>query len=325
MPVKYKSDLVQTLCDYVGESICRVLDPRDGWPGIIQVRLSDGWHRFSLHVGQISSHSRKEYEYRFQNPAKDDRPPVTVFPGTTPLLIGVWDTSNPPVLVAAEPEVRIGDTTRFSVLFPQRLFEEAQESGWAEPYRNNKGNLHWSFLPPLLPTFIELYAAQVSIDPTKIQIAAVGAGLVDDPDEGAASRARHATTRLVRDAKFGKAVVTAYDGLCAMCGINLGLVAGAHIYPVSAVDSIDAIWNGVALCENHHRAFDSHRVWIEPSHRDVRIHPAILQHAETSERSRLFVETTFPTLADPLELTHLPKPEMFVRRYEYFADAYDWA
>jgi hypothetical protein len=320
-----KADLVETLCALVGEPVCRVIDPRDGWPGVIEVQLSGGSQRFSVHVGQIHSHGRKEYEYRFQNPAKEDRPPVTVLPGTKPLLIGLWDTNGPPVLVAAEPEVRIGDTTRFSVLFPERLFREAQQFGWAEPYRNNKGNLHWSFLPSLLPAFIEVFQTKVVVDPATIQIAAVSSGLVDNPDDASAARARQATMRLVRDAKFGQSVVVAYGGRCAMCGINLGLVSGAHIYPVRAVDSVDEVWNGVALCDNHHRAFDSHRLWVEPSERQLKIHPSILEHAESDERSHVFVATTFPSLADPRQSSDLPKPEMFTQRYAYFTDAYDWA
>lgn len=330
-----KIDLVKTLCSLVGPSVCRVIDARDGWPSIIEVQLSGGPHRFSVHIGQIHSHSRKEYEYRFQNPAQADRPPVAALPGAKPLLLGMWNNDDPAVIVAAEPEVRLGDRTRFSVLFPERLFREAQQFGWAEPYRNSKGNLHWSFLPPLLPAFIELYQTRVPVnstttqivpvDPTTIQIAAVSSGLVDDPSGTSGARARQTVTRLVRSAEFGQKVVAAYDYKCAMCGINLELVSGAHIHPVSAVNSVDEIWNGLALCENHHRAFDSHRLWVEPSSRRLKIHPSILQHASFNRPSQVFVETTLSTLSDPLQAKDLPKPEMFRERYQYFKEAYDWA
>jgi hypothetical protein len=319
-----KAALITLLCDLVGESTCQVVDPRDGWPGVVKVHLSGGSQHFSVHVGQIHSHSRKEYEYRFQNPAQKNRPPVTVLTGTQPLLIGVWNDDSPAVLVAAEPEIRLGDTTRFSVLFPERLFREAQQFGWAEPYRNNKGNLHWSFLPPLLPTFIELYQARVPIDAETLQIAAASSGLVDEPDDASAARARQATMRLVRSAKFGQKVVGAYDKKCAMCGLNLGLVSGAHILPVSAPESVDEIWNGLALCDNHHRAFDSHRLWVQPRSRKLKIHPEILKHAESNEHSQMFVATTFKVLSDPLKRDDLPKPEMFNQRYQYF-EVYDWA
>ncbi len=323
MPSK-KIALVKSLCSLVGPSICQVIDPRNGWPSLIEVQLlSGGRERFSAHVGQIHSHSRRDYEYRFQNPAQDT--PVTALPGTKPLLIGVWNSDEPTVIVAAEPEIRLGDMTRFSVLFPQRLFREAQLYGWAEPYRNNKGNLHWSFLPPLLPAFIELYQTRAPVDPMTIQIAAVSSGLVDDPSGGSGVRARQTLTRLVRDAQFGQKVVAAYDGKCAMCGLNLDLVSGAHILPVSAVGSVDEISNGLALCENHHRAFDSHRLWVEPTSRSLKIHPSILSHARSNKHSRVFVETTFETLSDPLQEIDMPNPDRFRERYQYFNDAYDWA
>lgn len=320
-----KVDLVKALCSLVGPSICRVIEAREGWPSLIEVQLSEGPQRFSAHVGRIHPHSRKEYEYRFQNPAQDDRPPVAALPGTEPLLLGVWNSDEPTVIVAAEPEIRLGDTTRFSVLFPERLFREAQQSGWAEPYRNNRGNRHWSFLPPLLPTFIELYQTNAPVDPATIQLAAVSSGLVDTPSAESSARARQAVTRLVRTAKFGQKVVAAYDGKCAMCGLNLDLVVGAHILPVSAVSSVDEIWNSLALCENHHRAFDSHRIWVEPSSRIIKLHPSIHHHASSNKHSQVFVDTTFSTLSAPLTTKDLPKPEMFRERYQYFDGAYDWA
>jgi hypothetical protein len=246
-------------------------------------------------------------------------------PGTDALLIGVWDDDDPPVLVAAEPEIRFGNTKRFSVLFPERLFREAQQFGWAEPYRNNNGNLHWSFLPPLLPTFIELHQANAQVEAREIQVAAVSSGLVDQPTRPAAARARQAMTRLVRDAAFGQLVVTAYDKRCAMCGLNLGLVSGAHILPVAATQSVDEVWNGLALCENHHRAFDKHCMWADPKSRKLKIHPGILQRAEKSAQSMAFVKSTFSRLSDPLSNTDLPRPEMFTERYDYFDDAYNWA
>jgi putative restriction endonuclease len=36
----------------------------------------------------------------------------------------------------------------------------------------------------------------------------------------------------------------------------LGIVEAAHIVPVSEPDSEDSVWNGIALCPNHHRLYD---------------------------------------------------------------------
>lgn len=270
----------------------------------------------------MHSMARKDYEYRFQNPGQNR--PVRVLDGTIPLLLGIWETDLPNVLVAAEPEARLGDLTRFSVLFPERLFKDAQQVGWAEPYRNNNGGVHWSFLPQLLPTFVEFYQSQIDLVPKSVQIAVVGAGLADDPSDAAAARARQAATRLMRDARFSKDVVEAYDRKCAMCGLNLGLVSGAHIMPVSAPGSTDTPTNGIALCENHHRAFDRHRIWVHPELRHVKIHPTIIQHAQNDARSKAFLETMFPQLANPVNQAHVPSQRMFDERYSYFEGYYEW-
>lgn len=70
---------------------------------------------------------------------------------------------------------------------------------------------------------------------------------------------------LIRNAFFRKAVVSVYDCQCAFCGLkvtktgNQNIVDGAHIKPFSTFyDS--RIHNGIALCKNHHWAFD--RGWF---------------------------------------------------------------
>jgi hypothetical protein len=274
-------------------------------------------------VGPIHLFKRKDYEYRFQNPGQQH--PMLILPGTEPLLLGIWDQDPPAVLVAAQPELRLGDITRFSVLFHERLFRTAQHVGWAEPYKNRHGGLHWSFLPQLLPTFIEFYENQIILSPKDVSIAVAGAGLVDQPDEQAAVRARTAATRLIRDAKFAKLVVTAYNNRCAMCGLNFGLVSGAHIFPVSAPGSTDEITNGISLCDNHHRAFDRHLIWIDPSRRAVRMHPTILKHAESDSYSRNFVKNTFAQLSPPTHSADNPAADNFNERYAFFDVDYRWA
>lgn len=70
---------------------------------------------------------------------------------------------------------------------------------------------------------------------------------------------------IIRNAFFRKAVVSVYSCQCAFCGLlvnkNLSqnIVDGAHIKPFSQFyDS--RIHNGIALCKNHHWAFD--RGWF---------------------------------------------------------------
>ncbi|MBK1988909.1 HNH endonuclease [Sphaerospermopsis aphanizomenoides BCCUSP55] len=70
---------------------------------------------------------------------------------------------------------------------------------------------------------------------------------------------------IIRNAFFRKAVVSVYECQCAFCGlivnksINQNIVDGAHIKPFAQFyDS--RIHNGIALCKNHHWAFD--RGWF---------------------------------------------------------------
>jgi putative restriction endonuclease len=70
---------------------------------------------------------------------------------------------------------------------------------------------------------------------------------------------------LIRNAFFRKAIVSIYEYKCAFCGIKVNksisqnIVDGAHIKPFAQFyDS--RIHNGIALCKNHHWAFD--RGWF---------------------------------------------------------------
>lgn len=59
----------------------------------------------------------------------------------------------------------------------------------------------------------------------------------------------------VRDKRFAKNVLQAYGHKCAICKTQLKLVEAAHIVPVKD-NGTDEVVNGVALCANHHKAFD---------------------------------------------------------------------
>ncbi|HIK03927.1 MAG TPA: HNH endonuclease [Trichormus sp. M33_DOE_039] len=70
---------------------------------------------------------------------------------------------------------------------------------------------------------------------------------------------------VIRNAFFRKLIIHVYDYKCAFCGLrvtkslNQNIVDGAHIKPFAQFcDS--RIHNGIALCKNHHWAFD--RGWF---------------------------------------------------------------
>lgn len=80
--------------------------------------------------------------------------------------------------------------------------------------------------------------------------------------------------RVVRDKAFTEAVRRAYKYSCAVCRLQLDSPAGrwevqaAHIFP-KRYDGSDDIRNGIALCHNHHWAFDEHLFTIDDKYRVV--------------------------------------------------------
>jgi hypothetical protein len=315
--------LVDRLINLAGSVITKV-DARDGWPGLVQIHLNDGNFPAAAHLGPIglSHRGRDGVERRFQNPGKSR--PMSAPEGYLPLLLGIWEQGTQPVLVGMEAEARRGRGTRQSLFIPLWLLEQAAASGWSE-HHSTSGELIIGFHPALLPAYIEVRRGDVHLEPEQVADISKASGLLAAPEETAVERARRGVFALVRRAKFGKDVVTAYADRCAMCGINFGLVEGAHIYPVQAPGAPDTIWNGLALCGNHHAAFDRHLVWIEPNTRDLRVHPVILSTADQDPTARNFVDGTLPQLRRTKSHLDEPRTDMFTKRYEYFEEKYSWA
>jgi hypothetical protein len=206
------------------------------------------------------------------------------------------------------------------------MLRQALETGWAEE-ESSTGESMRAFSPPLLPLSFAADRAQVTPSMSAMQAAIEGSGLLsaeapEIPD--AAQRARQAGSRLVRDSRFSRAVVEAYGGLCSMCGLNVGLVQGAHIYPVSAPGAYDQPWNGLALCGNHHLAFDRHVLGVRSDTFEIAFHATILDQVPTSPAVAALVNGTFERLARPRVTSARPRPEMFDRRYVYYGDRYGW-
>lgn len=63
---------------------------------------------------------------------------------------------------------------------------------------------------------------------------------------------------------FSARIQLAYEHRCAICGLGLGLVEAAHIVPVAWPGSTDETSNGLALCRNHHAAYDRALLSVSP-------------------------------------------------------------
>jgi hypothetical protein len=109
-----------------------------------------------------------------------------------------------------------------------------------------------------------------------------------------------------------------------MCGLSLELVVGAHIFPVSAPQSPDKVWNGLALCHNHHAAFDKRYIWVDPQGHDVKLRPDILDIARTDAAALTFTQNTRPSIIIPSAVAHRPRSTMFTQRYDYYESSCQW-
>jgi hypothetical protein len=322
---------VERLAELVGEDVLRVTDKASGWPALAELSVEGVSVPVALFVAPVglSHRGRDKVERRFQNPG-GNRPIIDPRPSREPLLIGLWEADEQtqverPLLVSADPFKRLGLTTRFSVFVSMASLRAALETGWFAA-ENAVGESIRCFTPSLLGLSYQADRDAVP-DMPAMQAAIAGSGLLDAPASeipAASERARRAGSTLVRDARFSRRVVSAYDGLCAMCGLDLELVQGAHIYPVSAPGSHDEPWNGLALCANHHLAFDRHLVGVVPATSDIAFHRTIRDQVSGSPAVRALVGGTFPRLESPADPAAQPRSEMFEWRYDYFPGRYEW-
>jgi hypothetical protein len=319
------------LSELVGPETLTISAVHTGWPAQADLRVGESTVPVDLFVGPIgSAHrpNRQNIERRFQNPGSGRS--VTSTPGRLPLLVGVWEADpyvevDRPVIALADPSIRAERTeTRFSVFQHLPSLIEAMHTGWVE-HVNSRDEIVRYLLPTLLPMAVSADIEKVTVPSSAVQAAVLGSGLADPgADISAAQRARRATTAIIRDARFSKQVIDAYGGYCAMCGLDSGLIEGAHIYPAAAVGSPDIPSNGIALCPTHHSAFDRHLVGIHPEDRSIHYNPKFIHQAPKNPAADSLISQTFPTLAEPKTDALRPSTIMFNKRYEHFAGQYAW-
>lgn len=323
-----RRDDAAMICELAGSAVVQVVDLGNGWPAHVRVRTGDAWRDVSLFAAPIgtSARNKDDTERRFQNPGSD-RP--MVFPEDhLPMYVGLWVQDRyvnvqHPVIVSAEVLKRAGAKTRASV-FPQlSALMRASLEGSAE-HRHGDELLFYMW-PAFLSVAAQARDEGVAVPAREITQATEAAGISSEStEEDAVERVRKLGSRLIRDAKFRREVMDAYGWRCALCGLSAGLVEAAHIYPASAPDAPDVITNGVALCRNHHRAFDRCAVWIDPQSGEVRLHPEFLDLASKDEAVARFVSMTYDSLAWPQGEEHRPSPIYFEKRYSYEEIAYNW-
>lgn len=319
--------LVGRIQELVGSSVLELEDPQQGWPALALVHVPGQSIPVAMFVGPVGlSHRERDHvERRFQNPGT--RRPIVIPPGRLPLLIGLWEDDplvDPPspVLVSADARRREGRTTRYSVFAYLDALMVAATTGWFSG-ESGAGERVSCFQPILFASLVAAEELGVPLPAEQARLAAVDA--LGDESDAPEERQRRITSSLVRLARFRREVADAYSGRCAMCELGLGLVESAHVFPAAAEGAEDEVWNGVALCRNHHGALDRHLVWVDPDTREIRLHPSVTEARSINAAHMNFADGTRRTLAEPGRLEARPRASVFRRRYAHYEGRYDWA
>jgi putative restriction endonuclease len=200
---------------------------------------------------------------------------------------------------------------------------DAADNRWLrEAFENRIPIIYFLGIAPgryqaMFPTFISGWDS-------KVLKARIAFGVPDRenmaPPETAPERryALRAVKHRLHQASFREAVITAYNGRCALSGLPEPLLLdAAHI----AADKDEllgqpVLTNGIPLSKIHHAAFDAHLIGIDP---DYRLHVSerlLLQH--DGPMLEALKQLNGGTLLPPVRAKDSPDRNRLARRFERF-------
>lgn len=106
-----------------------------------------------------------------------------------------------------------------------------------------------------------------------------------------------------RSSQFRDAVLNAYGLRCAVTRAQLRLVEAAHILPVAAPNSSDAVENGLALSPTYHRAFDNGLIFLDEDF-EMRLNESRVEELRAAN-----LQGGLESFKEPLGRIHLPSDE----------------
>jgi len=186
------------------------------------------------------------------------------------LFLGFYADSH--VFTAWDPDIltrRINKRGVVSVYTRFSVQTRAFNQGIAV-YRDSNGQAIITFKPEFLGLYLENFTSiHNANEETLLKLAQKSRESIQTPEgkegEVTIGRDRFVVTHTCfkRDPRFKQVVYDAYSERCAFCGIQLELVAAAHIVPHSHERGNDDPTNGISLCALHHAAFDSGLVFMD--------------------------------------------------------------
>ena len=257
-------------------------------PARYQIYRNGQSHQVRVYIWNLTpgGTNRPEDEWRIQvtginhfEPEIDGKTLILGWQDDAALFVG-FDYTRHDGPFGTSPSIQIRETA----------LRQAATGGFA-PHDKGNGELGIAFKPGFLASYIEhleaLHACgQAGGEVNLLRRIDEQQDVVEDEEieSDVAQPRRYAvlsTRRALRRIDFRDRVLAAYSHSCAMCGVQLDLLDGAHVLPAVHSDSTDDTNNGVALCATHHRAFDRGLVTFTP---DFEIH--LNRHMTTTLQAR---------------------------------------
>ena len=328
MPRPNKAQLLSILEDAVRESQWNLLhlSPRDEHPARYQLYRDRESHTVRVYIWNLTpgGQNRPEDEWRIQATGIDR---FEQEPNGKTLILG-WQDERAVFagFDLAQHQSTLGHSP--SIQLRQAALDQAAVDGFAV-HSKGSGELAIAFRPDFLGAYaanLESLHACGQVPQEASSLDEIGRSPDSDEEEVLAQQfaeprlyAVLSARRSLRESSFRRRVLTAYGQRCAMCGIQLRLLDGAHILPAAHPESTDETCNGVALCALHHRAFDRAFVAFDPEFR-VHVNEAMAAQLEEADRAGglpSFRSALRPVLGLPPDKRDRPAPH-FVEAANHF-------
>ena len=291
------------------------LSPIGDHPARYQIYRDGHSHRARVYIWNLTpgGRNRPEDEWRIQATGVDRFEPE---PNGKTLILGWRDEWK--VFAGFDFAKHQGDLGYSpSIQLREAALRQAAKDGFA-PHNKGNGELAIAFRPDCLAAYVANIESLHECGQTAGEIETLSrigqnpAGVDDaEVEEKIAEPRRYAVLsakRALRETGFRKRVLTAYGQSCAMCGIQLRLLDGAHILPAAHPESTDGTDNGVALCALHHRAFDRAFITFDQEFR-IHVNESMANELKAANREgglAAFKGALRPELALPSEKQDRP-------------------
>lgn len=265
-----KDELVDVVLDALATAGFKVQRDKEH-PFYVLVDVPGRQEKLVIHIWNIThgGKSRAADEYRIQITGVDK---LLFKEGYKTLLLGIARLDDiHPIVVAFDPDEHANFGSSPSIQVGEETLKAALDRGVAfEEKTLATGNAEMviAFRPDLIPQYLsELYPqyhapGTTTSKPEGEKVAGLNftkPELTEEELTGFSEerkRALRTTAAWARDRNFRRKVLFVYNHACAMCGLQGTLVQGAHIVAVRQEGSTDDVRNGLALCSNHHTAYD---------------------------------------------------------------------